>query len=133
MTARYLSLLAGEAPAESREIAFDLRHSRFLESRLRRSARCRFDHGIVPEVVDLAHSARVADLLALVEGRFGSRPAHLEGRRQPGQGGFGVTRFLPVEALRSRADEPVSALGIGPGDGVRVRCGGESVFVIVES
>jgi hypothetical protein len=39
MAARWLSLSAGEAPSESREIAFDLRHNRFLDSRLRRAPR----------------------------------------------------------------------------------------------
>jgi molybdopterin/thiamine biosynthesis adenylyltransferase len=133
MAARCLCLLNGEAPAESREIAFDLRHNRFLESRLRRSPRCRFDHQIVPEVVTLGSEARVADLLALIESRFGTRPTHLEGRPRASCGGFAPTRFLPAEALRSRAAEPVWVLGIGPGDGVRVRCGAESVFVFVES
>ena len=52
MAARWLYL--GEARRESREIAFDLRHNRFLESRLRRSPRCRFDHQIVAEVVTIA-------------------------------------------------------------------------------
>jgi adenylyltransferase/sulfurtransferase len=133
MAARCLCLLAGEAPSESRELAFDLRHNRFLESRLRRSPRCRFDHRVVSEVVPIAREARVADLLALIERRFGGRPVHLEGPRQPASGGFAATRFLPAEALRPRAGESVSALGIGPGGGVRVRCGAESVFVIVES
>jgi molybdopterin/thiamine biosynthesis adenylyltransferase len=133
MTARFLALRAGEEPAESREIAFDLRHSRFLESRLRRSPRCRFDHQIVAEAASIAAEARVADLVALIERRFGGRPAHLEGRRLAGQGGFTPTRFLPIEALRTRAGEPLSALGMGRGDGVRVRCGGESIIVLAEN
>jgi adenylyltransferase/sulfurtransferase len=132
MTARCLGLLAGQAPGPSREIAFDLRHNRFLESRLRRAPRCRFDHQVVREVVPIAAGARVADLAALIERRFGGRPAHLEGRRQASAGGFAATRFLPAEVLAGRGGEPVSALGIGPGDGVRVRCGGESIFVITE-
>jgi molybdopterin/thiamine biosynthesis adenylyltransferase len=132
MAARFLSLMAGEAPAESGELAFDLRHNRFLGSRLRRSPRCRFDHQVVSEVVPIAAEARVADLAELVERRFGARPAHLEGKRVGAQGGFAATRFLPVEGLRGRLDEPLSALGMGRGDGVRVRCGAESIFVIVE-
>ena len=57
----------------------------------------------------------------------------LEGRQQASRGGFALTRFLSVEALQSRADEPLSALGIDQGHGARVRCGAESFFVIVES
>jgi molybdopterin/thiamine biosynthesis adenylyltransferase len=128
MAARWLCL-----PSESREIAFDLRHSRFLESWLRRSSCCRFDHHIVPEVVPIASAARIGDLLAQIERRFGERPAHLEGRRLSGHGGFAPTRFLPVTALSRQSDEPLSVLGIGPGDGVRVRCGEESFFVIAGS
>jgi hypothetical protein len=133
MAARCLDVLAGEAPAQSRELAFDLRHSRFLESRLRRSPRCRFDHEVVRDFVSLRPEARVADLLALVERRFGGRAAHLEGRRWTGENGFSSTRFLAVEALRERDSEPVSALGLRAGDGVRVRCGCDSLLAIVES
>jgi hypothetical protein len=149
MAARGLCLLSGEAPSESREIAFDLRHNRFLESRLRRSPRCRFDHGVVPEVIPVASEARVGDLLGLIERRFGTAPVHLEGPRFVGQAfslpaqdgrlkacstdGFAPARFLAAEALRPRAGEPLAALGIGPGSGMRVRCGGASVFVILQS
>ncbi|HKI32432.1 MAG TPA: ThiF family adenylyltransferase [Gemmataceae bacterium] len=144
MAARFLNMLAAEPATESREIAFDLRHNRFLESRLRRSARCRFDH-VVSEVVHIAAEALVADLVALIERRFGARPAHVEGvgqaaglpsRGRPAAcptGGFAPTRFLPVEALRDQAAEPVSALSIVPGNGVRVRSGSESIFVMAES
>jgi molybdopterin/thiamine biosynthesis adenylyltransferase len=141
MAARCLDVLAGEAPAQSRELAFDLRHelafdlrhNRFLESRLRRSPRCRFDHEVVREFASLRPEARVADLRTLIERRFGGRAAHVEGRRRAGTNGFAPMRFLAVEALQGRDREPLSALGIGPGDGVRVRCGGESLFVVVES
>jgi adenylyltransferase/sulfurtransferase len=133
MAARFLSLMSGDAPAESSEIAFDLRHNRFLGSRLRRSPHCRFDHQIVSEVVPIAAEARIGDLVTLIERRFGGRPAHLEGQRTSGQGGFAPTRFLSVEALRSRLGEPLSALGMGCEDGVRVRSGAESIFVMVAS
>jgi molybdopterin/thiamine biosynthesis adenylyltransferase len=131
MAARCLGLLGGEAPAESREIAFDLRHNRFLESRLRRSPRCRFNHQVVTEFHPVEASAPVGDLLTVIERRFGSRRVHLEGRRQSDGRGFAPTRFLAVESLRPRAGEKLSALGLMSGDGVRVRCGGESVFVMV--
>ncbi len=130
MAARFLSLMAGDAPAESSEVAFDLRHNRFLRSRLRRSPRCRFDHQVVPEVVPIAADGCIGDLVTLIERRFGGKPAHLEGRRVTGRGGFAPTRCLPVEALRGRLSEPLAALGLGRGDGVRVRCGGESMFLV---
>jgi adenylyltransferase/sulfurtransferase len=133
MAARCLCLLEGERPAESREVAFDLRHGRFLESRLRRSPRCRFDHQTVKEVLRLQTdgvSTRISDLLAVVERRFGTRPVHLEGRRAGG--GFAATGILSVETLRARAAEPLAALGLGPGDGLRVRAEGETSFVFLE-
>jgi adenylyltransferase/sulfurtransferase len=131
MATRWLCLR--ETPRESREIAFDLRHNRFLESRLRRSQRCRFDHQIVSEIVTIAGQATIAKLVALIEHRFGTRPTHLEGRRFGNPDGFGTTRFLSLEWLQARGGEPLSALGMGPGDGVRVRCGAESLFVFAES
>ena len=115
MATRFLALAGGERPAESRELAFDLRHNRFLESRLRRSPRCRFDHCVVREIAAILAEARIADLVDLVECRFGTRAVHLEGRRQAANGGFAGTRFLPVEALRERGAEPLAALGLGPG------------------
>jgi hypothetical protein len=87
----------------------------------------------VPEVVPIASSARIGDLLGLIARRFGDRPAHLEGRRLSGQGGFAPTRFLPVAALSDRPAESLSVLGIRSGDGVRVRCGEESFFAIAGS
>jgi adenylyltransferase/sulfurtransferase len=132
MAARCLSLLEGPAPAESRELAFDLRHNRFLEARLRRAPRCRFDHQVVREVLRIGPGAAVGDLLDAVGQRFGDRPAHVEGRHLAGNGGFTATRFLSTEALQTRRGEALAALGLGPGDGVRVRADGESVFVLVE-
>ncbi len=132
MASRTLALVQGERPTESRELAFDLKHNRFLESRLRRSPRCRFDHRVVREIAMILAEARIADLVDLVKCRFGTRPAHLEGRQRAANGGFAATRFLPVEALWERGAEPLAALGLGPGDGVRVTSGGESIFVMVE-
>src|SRR5262249_47480446 len=71
LAAEGLRLRGGEA-AEGREIAFDLRHGRFLVSRLRRSARGRFDHAVVRETIRPARGgATIGDLLDLVAGRFG--------------------------------------------------------------
>jgi molybdopterin/thiamine biosynthesis adenylyltransferase len=131
MAARCLTLLEGERPTESREIAFDLRHNRFLASRLRRSLRCHFDHEVVREVRTLPGDACVGQLLALIEDRFGTKPAHLEGLRPARRDSFTATRFLPTESLRSRVGEPLTTLGLGPGHGVRVRCGSESAFLLL--
>jgi molybdopterin/thiamine biosynthesis adenylyltransferase len=131
MAARCLCLIDGTFSSDSREIACDLRHNRFLESRLRRGTKCRFDHRIVSEQMMLPTDARVGDLVALVQRRFGSRPAHLEGKRRPGSG-FAANRFVPVESLLARPDDPLTSMGLSPGDGVRVRAGDESVFVFVE-
>ncbi len=131
MAARCLGLFDRSLAPDSREIACDLRHNRFLESRLRRGTKCRFDHRIVSERLVLPREARLGDLAALVKRRFGSLAAHLEGKRRPGNG-FTAKRFLPVEALLAAPDDPLTSLGLSPGDGVRVRAGDESVFVFVE-
>jgi hypothetical protein len=43
----------------------------------------------------------------------------------------GVGRFLSVEALKTRRDEPLTNLGLVRGDRVRARCGGESAWLCV--
>src|SRR5262249_51239873 len=92
MAAESVRILACTAPADSQEIAFDLFHRRFLVSRLRRNARCRFDHAIVTDTLRLNRdfdSATACDLVAAVESHFGSAAVHLEWpRRRAGQDGF---------------------------------------------
>jgi molybdopterin/thiamine biosynthesis adenylyltransferase len=136
MAAEGLRLLAGEAPAESREIAFDLRHGRFLPSRLRRSARCRFDHAVVRETIRPARdyaSATVGDVLDAVARRFGSAAVHLECRpRLFGGDGFGAERFLTPERFGPLAGERLAALGFVPEDRIRVRSATESVLVALD-
>jgi molybdopterin/thiamine biosynthesis adenylyltransferase len=124
MAAEAVRILAGER-GESREVAFDLMHRRFLVSRLRRAPRCRFDHAIVRDVVTLSHKARVGDLLRAAEGA-----GQLEFGRGLGDG-FRAERFVTLERLRARAGKPLAALGLKPGDHVRVRCDRGGSFVIV--
>jgi adenylyltransferase/sulfurtransferase len=136
MAAEAVRILGGQAPAESQEIAFDLVHRRFLVSRLRRAPRCRFDHAVIREFIRPAHphaAATVGDLLETVERRFGAAAVHLELRRGlAGGNGFGAERFVTPEHLRPRAGEPAAALGLLPGDRIRVRSGAESVFLAVD-
>jgi hypothetical protein len=133
MATRFLALIADNAPVESRELAFDLKHDRFLESRLRRAPRCRFNHQIVQDIVSISGAAPLGDLAALIEGRLGTNLAHVEGRRLTNRGGLTTSRFLSLAALRARAGEPVSGLGVAPGTGLRARSGTRSLFVVVES
>jgi molybdopterin/thiamine biosynthesis adenylyltransferase len=136
MAAEGLRLLGGQAPAESREVAFDLRHGRFLTSRLRRSARCRFDHAVVRETIRPARvhaSATVGDLLDVVARRFGSALVHLECRPGLfGGDGFRAERFVTPERLRPLAGQRLAALGFASEDRIRVRSATESVFVAVD-
>jgi molybdopterin/thiamine biosynthesis adenylyltransferase len=135
MAAEAVRILAGEDGGESREIAFDLFHRRFLVSRLRRAARCRFDHVIVSERLHLdrdVRSATVGDLLGLVEGRFGQALVHLEHRRWSSvQDGFLAERFVTPERLRPRSTDPLAALRLVPGDWIRVRSAQESVYLVL--
>jgi hypothetical protein len=134
MAAEAVRILAGDA-GESREIAFDLFHRRFLPSRLRRAARCRFDHVIVGERLHLdrdVNSATVGDMLWLIEERFGQRLVHLEHRRWPlVQEGFRSDRFATPERLRPLADKPLAALGLVRGDWIRVRSAEQSVYLVL--
>jgi molybdopterin/thiamine biosynthesis adenylyltransferase len=133
MAAEGLRFLEGGAPAESREVAFDLRHGRFLASRLRRLAGCRFDHAVVRETIRPARGlafATVGDLLDAVARRFGTAPVHLECRRGLfGGAGFGAERFITPERLRPRTGERLAALGFVAEDRIRVRSATESAFV----
>ncbi len=132
MAAEGLRLLAGEAATESREIAFNLFHRRFLVSRLRRNPRCRFDHAVVRERIRLGERATVGGLLAAVEQQFGTAPVQIEFRRGlPGGNGFAAERFVAPERLRPRAGEPLMSLGLRPGDYLRARSGSASVWVIL--
>jgi adenylyltransferase/sulfurtransferase len=135
MAAEGLRLLAGQAPADSQEVAFDLLHRRFLVSRLRRAPGCRFDHAIVREVVRPARgfaSATVGDLLDAVARRFGAAPVHLECRPGLfGQAGFRAERFVTPERLRPLAGERLAAVGFVPEDRVRARSATASVFVVL--
>jgi adenylyltransferase/sulfurtransferase len=124
MAAEAVRILAGDC-GESREVAFDLTHRRFLVSRLRRAPKCRFDHDVVREVVNLEPAARVGDLLRAAEGA-----AQLEFARGLGDG-FRAERFVTLERLRARAGNPLAALGLKPGDHVRVRRGDGGAFVII--
>lgn len=133
MTAEAVRLLTGPADAHSHEIALDLCHRRFLVSRLRRNVRCRFDHQVVTEIVPLGVEfdvATVADLLAVVGRSFEPLPPHLECRRNLlDLGVFDTGRLMAVDALRSRAGETLTELGLVPGDRVRVQSRGQSLLV----
>jgi molybdopterin/thiamine biosynthesis adenylyltransferase len=134
MAAEAVRILAGDA-GESREIAFDLFHRRFLPSRLRRAARCRFDHVIVGERLHLTgdvNSATVGDMLRLIEGRFGQRLVHLEHRYWPFvQEGFRAERFATPDRLRPLSDKPLAALGLVRGDWIRVRSADENAYLVL--
>jgi adenylyltransferase/sulfurtransferase len=133
MTAECVRLLTGAAAPGSQEIAFDLLHQRFLVSQLRRAPHCRFDHEVVAERLPLGRdftSAAGRDLLEALERRFGPAAVHLEcRRRQCNRGAFQATRSVPLDFLRSRAGEPLAALGFLPGDQVRARTAAGSVFL----
>jgi molybdopterin/thiamine biosynthesis adenylyltransferase len=100
-------------PEESYEIAFDLSHLALRRFALRRNPRCRHDHAITTKVLPTGET--VADLLGVLERRFGPAPVRLQARR-------GLGRFLTVEALRARREEPLAALGLVAGDRVRAVC-----------
>lgn len=133
MAAECGRILAGEAPAESYELPFDLRHHQLRHYRLRRAAGCRHDHEIVGETVPLAVTGTVGDLLDWVDRLFGKTPVRLEGRRGLRLSGDAMTtRFIPPERLHERGREPLTALGFVAGDRLRARDGCRSVFLALE-
>jgi molybdopterin/thiamine biosynthesis adenylyltransferase len=124
MASECLRLLAGDRPAESYEVPFDLRQHHMRRFLLLRSPSCRFDHEVVTAARPLK-GATVADLLAEVQGACDGVPARLECRR----GVAGPDRFLMPEALRDRAADSLASLGLVAGDRVRVRTATGSLFL----
>jgi molybdopterin/thiamine biosynthesis adenylyltransferase len=135
MTAEWVRLLTGQAPPESREIAFDLWNNRFLVSRLRRAPHCRFDHEIVTQTIRLGKdfpAATANDLVGVIERHFGRLPVQIECRRGLLGSGFQSQRFLSADCLRGRANEPLARLGFRRGDGLRIRAAERSAFLILD-
>jgi adenylyltransferase/sulfurtransferase len=136
MTAEAVRLLGGAGSVESQEIAFDLFHRRFLVTRLRRAPQCRFDHAIVTEYLPLGPlvaQATVGQLVRLIESHFGTGPINLEWRRPlSGSPGFEAGRFVALDLLRHRGEEPLEALGLHPGDWIRVRYSQRSAFIVLD-
>ncbi len=125
MASECLRLLAGERPADSFEVPFDLGQHVMRRFLLRRSPSCRHDHEIVATTCHV-QGATVGDLLAAVEGK-GER-VQLECRRGVGVAP-GAGRFLQPETLRGRESLSLAALGFVPGDRVRVRSTNGSYFL----
>jgi molybdopterin/thiamine biosynthesis adenylyltransferase len=107
---------------ESYEIPFDLNHLHLRRFSLRRAARCRHDHTITRETIDAGQS--IGEMLGAIEKRFGTRGVSLSARRAIG-------RYLNVETLRQRQQEPLAKLGLVRGDRVRVRCDTESAWLCI--
>lgn len=120
MASEAVRLLSGAAEQESYEIPFDIDHLQMRRFSLRRAPRCRFDHAITTEAIPAGRT--VGEMLGAIEKRFGTRDVSLCAR-------FSAGRYLSVEALKDRADEPLSGLGLMPGDRVRAGRGRESVWL----
>jgi molybdopterin/thiamine biosynthesis adenylyltransferase len=133
MAAEGVRLLDGSADQESREIAFDLTHRRFLVSRLRRAVKCRFDHAVVGERLPLRHSfasATVGDVVEMIEGRFPDSSVQIESRRGLFSGhGFSAERFFGAQRLRPHATESLASIGLQSGDYLRLRHATDQTFV----
>jgi hypothetical protein len=135
MAAECARILAGRGSPESHEIALELDHGRSLISRLRRSPRCRFDHQIVREIIELRlpiATATVGKLLAAIEHRFGRAPIFLECRR-----GLRLlelqdawpSRFIDLDRLRWHSDRKLADIGFDSDDRIRVRLPDHSTFI----
>lgn len=129
MAAEVVQLLLGRGPEHSLEIAFDLASRRFLTSRLRVAARCRCTHEVVRELLPLGAQfevATVADLLAILENRFGATSVQLDVRRGLfGDGLFGSRQFVSCEQLRTCSHRRLADLGLVTQDRIRVKVEGQ--------
>lgn len=140
MVVQAIRCFSDNPPRESHDVFVDWWAGRFLQSRLRRSDCCRFDHQTIDLVVDVSEQERkryddlsAADLLAaasrfvnvedvVVEARRGL----LAGPRSPveqgsDEGQHWVVPGLRVEDLRIHASVPLAQLGLQPRDGLTFR------------
>jgi molybdopterin/thiamine biosynthesis adenylyltransferase len=133
MVAETIKLLLGHASVTSREIAFDLASGRWMTSQLRRANRCRFHHQVASETLFLSipfGAAKVSDLLAVLNRRFGDDPVQLEFRRRVFDSGvYGASRFIPPSYLEPLEHHRLAQLRLSPDDFIRVVHDGESVLI----
>jgi molybdopterin/thiamine biosynthesis adenylyltransferase len=135
MTREALRVLAGPAPAASHETAFRLADRGAQPARLRRAPACRFDHGVVRDVLRLGKPFAVAtarDLLAAVEEYAGLHCTLLECRRRLAGSDPFAGRWLAVERLRARAAAPLADFGFVPRDRLRPRAPGRGAWIVLD-
>jgi molybdopterin/thiamine biosynthesis adenylyltransferase len=133
MATECLRILAGEAPADSYEVPFDLAHHQMRRYLLRRSPACRHDHAVVETMETLPRQATAADLLAALERHFSAAVPSLECRR--GLGGdspLGASRYFSPDVLQTRPGAVLTEMGFVIGDRIRARQDGRSMFFALE-
>ncbi len=133
MAAEAVKLLLGHRPQDSFELAFDLASRRWLQSRLRPSKQCRFDHRVIDHVVALpVHygEATVDDLLAVIREQFGDSAVQIHFRRKLlDRGPLGSNRFPSVETLQSLSGQWLADLGLTVDDRIRIDGCKRSIFI----
>ena len=116
---------ADGGPGHSRELLCDV-PTRFLNSRLRRAAACRYDHAVVATRIPLAvpfAAATVGDLLEAVAAHYPGLAPSLEFRRGLVEASeiFAASRHVVPSQLESRSQQSLEGLGLHAEDLVRVR------------
>jgi molybdopterin/thiamine biosynthesis adenylyltransferase len=129
MTIDWLNLCDGVFAGPCRQVDLAPHEHRVRVSRLRRSSTCRFDHARFESVRSLETSfeqARVEDVLAALERRYGREDVELTFRRGvilPEATGFrnGGSSSVRASSLRPHAQRLLADLGFQKRDGVRIR------------
>lgn len=145
MVAQCIQLLAGPDDAQQKDVTteaadevegglvsrlteFDLIRSRMISSRLRRAARCRFDHEIIRPQCALqipVENASLADVVEVIDERWPGAKVQVETRRLPWTERDPQRRFFDLEELRAQGSRSLTALGLSSDDALRIRVSAE--------
>jgi hypothetical protein len=134
MAAEGVKILLGHMPATSVEITLDLASRRWTTSRMRRAARCRFDHQAIGTTNCLANPfavATVGDLLAAVHQYFGAGEEEIQLELRRGLvnvGWLGNERFVCASQLARLNDRRLAELHLTADDYIRAVCGDVSAY-----
>ncbi len=116
MVAQLIRLASDAPPVESYEITGAMLPGRFIASRRRRNAACRFHHQVQPPEFGLDtpfSDATVGDVIQMLRMRYGTGAVQVEARRGVfPQSLFANTRHVDLDSLIPLSDIHLSKLGL---------------------
>jgi len=118
----------------SRLTEFDLSQGRMIVSRLRRAARCRYDHEVIGQQLALQvrfDAATVADVVATVEEHWPHTAVQVETRRLRWAASEPPRRYFDLGELQAQPARRLGDLGLTADDALRLRAAGEAASTLL--